>query len=361
MRRLMGRRWLGVGAVLLACALGCDDGATAAPDGAVDLAVVDAAVDAAVDAGTPAPPGQLRAGDARVTLWPAVRVDGQWLGGDGAECTVEPPDTVTCPAGEGRVRATWGEGRVRITADLPAPTIEALALVGQADLPGATGWISSGLQSWSQAGVLALGTPVDDARLAQALAATGDAEVIRRGSELSWWFTAVGGGPQTFAAAAVDLDVWPAWATVGRDGDRVVIRLVTGMTGEPLPPGEVAATWWVGLGDSEATLAALGDALPSRRWTHPVPAEAGWNSWYELWDGVDEAAVRANAAFARTALADRLPPAAPPLRITVDDGWQRAWGDWQPNDKFPNGLDGLAADLRADGFTLGVWLAPLLV
>ena len=76
---------------------------------------------------------------------------------------------------------------------------------------------------------------------------------------------------------------------------------------------------------------------------------------------MDDAAVRANAALARQHLGPALPIDAPPLRVTVDDGWQQAWGEWQPNAKFPDGLSGLAADLRGDGFTMGVWFAPLLV
>ena len=106
-----------------------------------------------------------------------------------------------------------------------------------------------------------------------------------------------------------------------------------------------------------------GEALAAGSWRaqHPVPAEAGWNSWYELWDSVDSDAVSANATLAAAAWSGRLPAGAPPLRIVVDDGWQVAWGEWQPNAKFPGGLDGLAATLKADGFEVGVWLAPLLV
>lgn len=87
--------------------------------------------------------------------------------------------------------------------------------------------------------------------------------------------------------------------------------------------------------------------------------QAGWNSWYELWDGVDEKAVRADATLAKAALAKVMPAGQLP-RIVVDDGWQMAWGDWTPNAKFPSGLDGLHKDLANQGFSMGVWLAPLL-
>ena len=37
--------------------------------------------------------------------------------------------------------------------------------------------------------------------------------------------------------------------------------------------------------------------LPARRFSAPHQAESGWNSWYELWDDVDEQAVRARHVF----------------------------------------------------------------
>jgi len=47
--------------------------------------------------------------------------------------------------------------------------------------------------------------------------------------------------------------------------------------------------------------------------------------------------------------------------IQVDDGWQQAYGDWEPNTKFPGGLGSVAEELAANGQTVGVWTAPFLV
>ncbi|MCX7029667.1 MAG: alpha-galactosidase [Spirochaetes bacterium] len=44
----------------------------------------------------------------------------------------------------------------------------------------------------------------------------------------------------------------------------------------------------------------------------------------------------------------------------VDDGWQARIGDWEANDKFPSGMEALAARIRDAGFVPGLWLAPLL-
>ena len=45
----------------------------------------------------------------------------------------------------------------------------------------------------------------------------------------------------------------------------------------------------------------------------------------------------------------------------VDDGWQRAVGDWIPNEKFSGGMDVLSAQIRRSGHTPGLWLAPFIV
>lgn len=164
---------------------------------------------------------------------------------------------------------------------------------------------------------------------------------------------------------ALRADRFASWAQVHRDGDRLNVRLVSGGTGErvSLDAGQSVdgEPWHLGVGALEAQLEAYAAALPTRAATVPRPAEAGWNSWYELWDDVDEQAVRDNAALARAILEPLVPAGAPPLRIVVDDGWQVAWGEWTPNAKFPSGIDGLAAELAADGLTTGIWLAPLLV
>jgi alpha-galactosidase len=45
----------------------------------------------------------------------------------------------------------------------------------------------------------------------------------------------------------------------------------------------------------------------------------------------------------------------------IDDGWQIGIGDWEPNGKFPSGMDRLAAKIKETGRKAGLWLAPLLV
>ena len=45
----------------------------------------------------------------------------------------------------------------------------------------------------------------------------------------------------------------------------------------------------------------------------------------------------------------------------LDDGYQRAIGDWlDTNERFPSGVEGIAAAIAASGRTPGLWLAPFL-
>lgn len=302
-------------------------------------------------------------GAAAMKFLPAVKIGGAWRGGgrDGA-CTAG-EGSVTCPAGPGTVTATLTADGLQASWD-GAATVEALALEGSGWISGATTWLSNGFQSWSQSGALAIAAPVSQEALRAALDAEGTEENLRKGAELSWWFTWVSGGDLALVAGALTAERWASWVQVSGDGKTLAVRLVCGDAGEAVATtGHLdGEPWFVSMDDTlRSLLTAYGKSIPTRRRTVKPPAEAGWNSWYDLWDSVDEAAVRANAPLAKAMLTPHLPPGAPPLRIVIDDGWQEAWGEWTPNDKFPSGLDGLAADLTADGYEVGVWLAPLLV
>lgn len=89
----------------------------------------------------------------------------------------------------------------------------------------------------------------------------------------------------------------------------------------------------------------------------PAEAPQGWLSWYHYGPWVEAGDVLANARLLASPSYSQ-----PGYRIIqVDDGWQQAYGDWTPNTKFPGGLEALAAALREQGQSLGVWTAPFLV
>ena len=80
---------------------------------------------------------------------------------------------------------------------------------------------------------------------------------------------------------------------------------------------------------------------------------AGYSSWYNRYDKIDEAALMSDLEGACGVLS------AGDL-FQIDDGWQTAVGDWLSvkTDKFPNGMKYLADRIHERGFKAGLWLAP---
>lgn len=84
------------------------------------------------------------------------------------------------------------------------------------------------------------------------------------------------------------------------------------------------------------------------------PPLAGWTSWYSHYSGIDEKTVRENLQ-SFTSL--RLPADV----FQIDDGWERAVGDWlEPHRSFPSGMGALAEEIGRAGFRPGLWLAPFI-
>ena len=85
-------------------------------------------------------------------------------------------------------------------------------------------------------------------------------------------------------------------------------------------------------------------------------APAGWCSRYQSASGVSETDVIANLEFCASRFDRRF------FRyIQLDDGFQKAAGDWDVNERFPSGHRGLTDQIRAKGFKAGLWLAPFAV
>ena len=107
--------------------------------------------------------------------------------------------------------------------------------------------------------------------------------------------------------------------------------------------------------DASALLEAFADdygrGAGARVWR---PFLAGWCSWYYVFHDVTR---RRRAAQPRRAGGPR--GEIPVDVVQLDDGYQRAIGDWlATNAKFPRGLAPLAEAIRAAGFAAGLWTAP---
>ncbi len=87
------------------------------------------------------------------------------------------------------------------------------------------------------------------------------------------------------------------------------------------------------------------------------PFQTGWCSWYHFFHGVTEEDMLRNLENL-AACRDEIPVDV----VQLDDGYQRAIGDWlETNERFPRGLAPLAAAIRDAGFRPGIWTAPFCV
>jgi len=77
-----------------------------------------------------------------------------------------------------------------------------------------------------------------------------------------------------------------------------------------------------------------------------------WCSWYSLYTAITEERL----LRILNDLSD-----LPFDVFQIDDGWQKGIGDWEANEKFPSGMEDLAARIHATHRTPGLWLAPLLI
>ena len=139
---------------------------------------------------------------------------------------------------------------------------------------------------------------------------------------------------------ALDLD-----AHVFLDGDKLIGRYES-------EGGE----WFTAEGKEQEVFAqyaaALANSLSVSETLGELNAPTVWCSWYSFYTHISEE----NLTQALNDLSD-----LPFDVFQVDDGWQRAIGDWTPNKKFPGGMEHLVAKIRRTGRTPGLWLAPLLV
>ncbi|HYC57816.1 MAG TPA: glycoside hydrolase family 36 protein [Candidatus Binatia bacterium] len=302
-------------------------------------------------------------------LLPAICIDGVWHRASAGSGQATEPGTWRFSIGE--------HGDVDVITDVPTFVLRFVAtaerdfqgvgLEGTAWVPGAHAWLSNGFHSWSQTGVITLGAQPQPEDLQTALLQRGDAEVVRGGSELSWWMTWIGSEHANLFAGALTAARFRSWVTAWlTEQETVGLRIACGGSGESIRmragEGIVSERFHIEAGrDLHAILRRYADALPSRRRTVVHAPRAGWNSWYGLWDdGVTEDAVLENARLARPILERIVSSNVEPLHIVIDDGWQQQWGDWQTNDKFPAGLAGVCSSLAQQGFATGLWLAPLL-
>jgi alpha-galactosidase len=232
---------------------------------------------------------------------------------------------------------------------------------------GSLRFLRHGWQSWSFTG----GRPLDPEGEAPFPSgswlrgmhhALGEMPEDREGWHESDLVTAVGASPAGAACLAGALEGGDAFGIVyaRRSGEAVDLEVEVRLE-VPLAAGEEyrAEPVRFALGhDPGALLEAYADALGTRAGARRGQSfQAGWCTWYHFFHEISEESFRRNLETLFT-LREELPLQV----VQLDDGYQRAIGDWlETNERFPSGLMRLAGWVRDAGFTPGIWTAPFCV
>jgi alpha-galactosidase len=111
------------------------------------------------------------------------------------------------------------------------------------------------------------------------------------------------------------------------------------------------SSWFCGYGPELEVFAKYASLLGERLGRGRNKVGPVWCSWYAYHEDIDEGTLHRDL--------DDL--AELPFGVfQIDDGWQCAVGDWQPNARFPSGMDRMARRIEAAGLVPGLWLAPFI-
>ncbi len=126
------------------------------------------------------------------------------------------------------------------------------------------------------------------------------------------------------------------------------------LEGRPVRAGEKIVSDEFALLDGESLVDALkkyyATVYEGRRLDRG-PALSGWCSWYYYGAQISEEIILEN-------LRELKSRQVPVEVIQIDDGWNVNRGDWEANERFPNGMKALADRIKAEGYTPGIWVAP---
>ncbi len=88
-----------------------------------------------------------------------------------------------------------------------------------------------------------------------------------------------------------------------------------------------------------------------------IETPLGWCSWYYYFQNITPAEISKNLRAV-----SQLKPRLPLKFFQIDDGFEGDVGSWFEFDQnFPDGVAGLSQDIRGEGLTPGIWLAPFIL
>ncbi len=279
------------------------------------------------------------------------------------------------------------EGFLRIDATLSLPEtaekpvrilhfepirLDADATLTLRGLSGRLHWLHNGYDSWAFTAVEnispTLAAQPRDGHILRPAGNNFDYMTDRLG--MSWWVGAgrVSMGRAGFLAGALSAGILKTYMGVsvpGGRGDVVKFEMVMGTPGDSLTldPGDSVSLDPAFFQFSAQLPKALEDY--GRRAAQTIGAlhwqgeeMRGWATWYELFEDVTVQDIRDHIdILVSEGFAD-----AGYRVLQIDDGYEKAFGDWDENEKFADvSMDGLAAEIGDAGLIPGIWIAPFLV
>lgn len=110
--------------------------------------------------------------------------------------------------------------------------------------------------------------------------------------------------------------------------------------------------WFVAYGEDQQVLARYAELLAAKLGVRgQQPAPRVWCSWYSFYSNISEGLLLETIAGLQ---------GLPFEVFQVDDGWQQNMGDWEPNHKFPSGMQAIALRAQSHGLMPGLWMAPFI-
>ncbi len=91
----------------------------------------------------------------------------------------------------------------------------------------------------------------------------------------------------------------------------------------------------------------------------------GWESWYNHYSFINEELILKDLNSlpkSDNIINSFIAPKTKNSIFQVDDGWEKAAGDWNCNlERFPNGMANLAEKISEKGYVPGLWIAPFII
>lgn len=235
-------------------------------------------------------------------------------------------------------------------------TVQSLEIQFHIPLPAGTRFFANGYQSWSESRLVDLDAALPRLRgLARArLGFYGDERMNAfprgRGKLHSWTYTYFKKPAATLLAGS--LNERTGFTLFLYDNETQTLTVKKDLERLHLAHSFPALDFWIAESSEQDVFEGWFSLMEMEK---PVAAPAlGWTSWYRYFTRISETVLLKNL--------ENIRESGLPFRyFQIDDGWQKAVGDWfAVKPEFPSGMGGMAAKIRAAGLEPGLWLAPFV-